>query len=176
MHNTTVVERDLNDHTNVEDDETDDDDDDTHLPWAQWTRTAFPLDSSSNASLTVDLNTFETIIIVGFLITVMMIVEFEKKLFWSWTFRLEPIQVKVKCDRLWNVMEIWLDWMKGVKKRLDWMRKSSTNGSSCCCRSSLSCSEVTFTFRHCSSYEIDTLYSYAMKYWYAMKDWYVMKD
>ena len=85
MHNTTVVERDLNDHTNVEDDETDDetddDDDDTHLPWAQWTRTAFPLDSSSNASLTVDLNTFETIIfIISFLIRVMMIVEFEKKL------------------------------------------------------------------------------------------------
>ena len=66
MHKTTVVERDLNNYTNVEDDETDDDDDDdTHLPCAQWTRTAFPLESSSNASLTVDLNTFETIIIVG---------------------------------------------------------------------------------------------------------------
>ena len=34
--------------------------DDTYLPWAQWTRTAFPFESSSKTSLTVVLNTFSS--------------------------------------------------------------------------------------------------------------------
>ena len=77
MHNTTVVERDLNDYANNdEDNDNDDDADDTHLPWAQWTRTAFPFESSSNASLTVALNTLFTISIG---ITVVVIMEFVKR-------------------------------------------------------------------------------------------------
>ena len=42
--------------------------DGTHLPWAQWTRTEFPFESSSITSFTVTLNTFSCMMTKGFYI------------------------------------------------------------------------------------------------------------
>lgn len=50
-------------------------------------------------------------------------------------------------------LSLWkYDWL-----RLEQLLLTSTSGSSCCCRSSLSCREVTFTFKHHSSYDWNTM-------------------